>query len=254
MATGHDPSRRVVAIVQARVGSTRLPGKVLVEIGGRRMLDWVLGRLRGAATLDDVVVATSTLAEDDVLERHAREHGFEVVRGEAHDLLSRYVAAAAATDADVVVRVTSDCPFIDPALVDTVVRALLDADDSVDYVSNAIEPRTFPRGLDVEALSRRALLAADRLDHDPLTREHVTPFLRESGVFGVRAVTNDEDLSSLRWTVDTEADLELVRTMAAHFQDRLTVSWRELLDAWRANPRWARINAHVEQKRIARNA
>jgi spore coat polysaccharide biosynthesis protein SpsF (cytidylyltransferase family) len=247
------PKRTVVAVVQARMGSTRLPGKVLAEIAGRSMLQWVVSRVGRADAVDEVVVATTTLAQDDVLEEVAGRMGVRVVRGDASDVLSRYAAAARATHADVIVRVTSDCPFIDPDLTTTVVDSLLRSDPPVDYVSNALPPRTFPRGLDAEAMTRVALLEADGRDRDPGTREHVTPFIAESGLFRVAAVANAEDLSAVRWTVDTEADLDVVRRMASHFGGRDTMTWHELLDAWRAHPDWQALNADVVQKEVRRH-
>ena len=239
-------------MVQARMGSTRLPGKVLAEISGRPMLQWVVTRVRRSSLVDEVVVATTTLAQDDVLIDLGEAMEVRVVRGKSLDVLSRYVLAARETDADVVVRVTSDCPFIDPDLTTTVVSTLVGADRPIAYVSNTLPPRSFPRGLDVEAVTRSALLEGDRLDADPGTREHVTPFIRESGRFGVGAVANEEDFSAIRWTVDTEADLDVVRRMAEHFEGRDTMTWHELLGAWRAHPAWHALNADVEQKPVRR--
>ena len=146
------------------MGSTRLPGKVLADIAGRPMLEWVLTRVARSSSVDEVVLATTTLSQDDALQALAGELGVRVVRGDALDVLSRYVLAVGETGADVVVRVTSDCPFIDPGLTTTVVSTLIDADPPIDYVSNALPPRSFPRGLDVEAVTSHALLEADRLD------------------------------------------------------------------------------------------
>jgi spore coat polysaccharide biosynthesis protein SpsF (cytidylyltransferase family) len=232
------------------MGSTRLPGKVLADIAGRSMLEWVLTRVARAAGVNEVVVATTTLTEDNVVQESGDQLGVRVVRADPFDVLGRYVVAAREAEADVVVRVTADCPFIDPELITSVVERVLGAGPPIDYVSNTIEPRTFPRGLDVEAMTRRALLEADRLDSDPESREHVTPFIRESGRFLIASVTNDEDVSAVRWTVDTAADLELVRRMADAFGGRDTVTWRELLQAWRAHPDWWALNAHVAQRQV----
>lgn len=241
---------RTVVILQARMGSTRLPGKVLTEIGGRTMLDRAVTRLRRTRNADEVVVATSVLAADDAIEEHGAELGVRVVRGDALDVLARYVDAARATDADIVVRATSDCPFVDPSLTAAVIDALTADPGPVDYASNAMTPRTFPRGLDVEALTAAALFDADANDRDPGSREHVTPYVRESGRFRVRPLVNDEDLSELRWTVDTAEDLAVARAMAAAFDNRDDVPWTGLLRAWRAHPEWGAMNAHVEQKEV----
>ena len=244
---------RVVAVVQARTGSTRLPGKVLLDIAGVPMLDRVIRRLARSERLDAVVVATSTLPGDDAIVARCEVLRVPVVRGDALDVLSRYALAAREAEADVVVRVTSDCPFIDPVVVSTVVAALVDADPPADYASNTLAPRTFPRGLDVEAFTAAALYEADRDDDDPGTREHVTPFIQDTDRFRVVPVTWPEDLSSLRWTVDTDDDLEAARRLAQAFDGNLDTGWLDLLDAWQAHPEWQALNAHVEQKKVERD-
>ncbi|HET7677409.1 MAG TPA: glycosyltransferase family protein, partial [Candidatus Limnocylindrales bacterium] len=166
---------RTVAIVQARTGSTRLPGKVLARIGGRPMLAHVVERARAAPGVDEVVVATSVLPEDDAIAGLCAESGWPCERGSATDLLDRYERAAAAHDAEVVVRVTGDCPLLDPALVGEVIALL--GRGGYDYASNTLEPRTWPHGLDAEAFTRAALATAWAEDTDPAWREHVTPFL-----------------------------------------------------------------------------
>jgi spore coat polysaccharide biosynthesis protein SpsF (cytidylyltransferase family) len=243
---------RVVAVVQARMGSTRLPGKVLADVAGRPMLQWVVTRVGRSSSVDEVVVATTTLAQDDILQGLGDELGVRVVRGDALDVLSRYTLAVGETGADVVVRVTSDCPFIDPDLTTTVVTTLVGSEPPIDYVSNALPPRSYPRGLDVEAVTSSALLEADRLDTDPGTREHVTPYIAESDRFRITAVANEEDLSAVRWTVDTAADLDVVRRIAEYFGGRDTMTWQDLLAAWRTHPAWHELNADVEQKEIRR--
>jgi spore coat polysaccharide biosynthesis protein SpsF (cytidylyltransferase family) len=249
--TGPD-GPRVVAIVQARMGSTRLPGKVLADIAGHTMLERVVRRLGRCDRLDEVVVATSTLAQDDAIVDACDRLGVQVVRGDPLDVLGRYALAARATDADIVVRVTSDCPFIDPDVVSAVVAALVDAEPSVDYASNTMTPRTFPRGLDVEAFTAAALFDADRHDRDPGTREHVTPFIQDPARFRSAAVVWADDLSAIRWTVDTEADLDVARRLAGAFAGRLDPGWLELLDVWRQHPEWHDLNAHIEQKKVER--
>jgi len=220
------------------------------QIVGHSMLDRVVSRLHRAERLHDVVVATSMRPEDDVIAEHAVALGAHVVRGDPLDVLARYSLAARESSAEVLVRVTSDCPFIDPGIVDQVVGLVLDSTQPIDYTSNTLEPRTFPRGLDVEAMTAEALFEADRLDDDAGTREHVTPFIRESGRYKCLGLTNGEDLSGIRWTVDTAEDLELARQMAAHFDGSVETTWLELLEAWRLRPEWHALNAHVEQKKV----
>lgn len=242
----------LVVVVQARMGSTRLPGKVLADIAGRTMLDRVVTRLCRTPGIDEVVVATSDLPQDVRIVEHGDQLGVRVVCGDPLDVLSRYALAARATAAGVVVRATADCPFIDPELTATVIDALTNANGAVDYASNAIEPRTYPRGLDVEVMTATALLEADELDRDLGSREHVTPFIRDSGRYRLAAVVNDQDLSAMRWTVDTLEDLELARLMATHVDGADDVSWRDLVAAWRTHPEWAAVNAHIEQKKVPR--
>jgi len=239
---------RTVAIIQARTGSTRLPGKVLEPLLGAPLLARVVERTRRARTVDEVVVATTRLAADDAIEALAQASGWAIVRGSETDLLDRYLAAARAHAAEVVVRITSDCPLIDPALVDDVVRAR--AASGADYAGNSLAPRTYPRGLEVEAMTRETLERAGAEDTDPAWREHATPYIyRHPELFRLARVASPEDLSDHRWCVDTPADLDLVRRIyGALGNDRF--GWREALDVVRAHPDWARINRDVEQKTV----
>lgn len=238
----------VVAIVQARLGSTRLPGKVLLDLAGRTMLDRVLERVARARRIDRVVVATTTEARDDRLVEHCRRRGHHVFRGSEDDVLDRYHGAAQAAEAATVVRITSDCPLISPSVSDQVVAAF--AEGGCDYASNVLPPRTFPHGLDTEVFSFEALERAWREDKDPTLREHVTPYIyRHPETFRLRRVAHTEDLSRLRWTVDTPEDFELVRRVYDHFRDR-PFDWTDVLALLRDHPEWSAINRHVQQKRV----
>ncbi|MER3422660.1 MAG: aminotransferase [Nitrospiraceae bacterium] len=203
---------RVVAIVQARMGSTRLPGKVLAEIAGRPMLWYVVERVRRARTVDKVVVATTGNSEDDAIAAFCADNCIQCFRGSEMDVLDRFYQAAKHFGADVVVRITGDCPLIDPEVVDKVVGTYLEGD--YDYVSNTLR-YTYPDGLDVEVFSFEALERAWKEAHLASHREHVTPYIRTSGKFRVFNVENEIDLSkeNLRWTVDDPADLEFVRAV-----------------------------------------
>lgn len=233
---------RTVAIVQARMGSSRLPGKVLADIEGRTMLARVVSSLLDATTIDRVIVATTVLAEDEPVIAHARELGVGTFRGDRDDVLGRYLNAARSVEADVIVRVTADCPLLDAEVVDRVVEALA---RDVDYASNT-HARSFPRGLDVEALHRDTLERLDRLARTPATREHVTSFvLEQPSLFRIAQVTSEEGASDLRWTVDTDEDLALVRALFAAGVPR---DHRSLIAYVRAHPTLASANAHVVQK------
>ncbi len=240
---------RVVAIVQARTGSSRLPRKVLEDIGGAPMLARVMDRLGRARTLDALVVATTVEPLDDVLADLAAERGWACHRGPVEDVLARYHQAAVAHGADVVVRVCSDCPLIDPAIVDRVVATLL-ADPALAYVSNNTPARTYPIGLDVEAFTFAALDSAHREDERPELREHVTPFIkRDPARFPAAGVAaTGPDRSELRWTVDVDVDLEMMRRVYAGAGD---VGAAEVLGWLDRHPEVAALNRDVAQKTIA---
>ena len=234
---------RTVAIVQARMGSSRLPGKVLADLAGATMLARVIERLRAARTIDDVVIATSQLGGDDAVAREAERLGAGVHRGSEHDVLARFLGAAEEFSADAIVRVTADCPLLDAGVVDRVVGAL---GRDVDYASNTHE-RTFPRGLDVEALHRDTLERIGRLGTSPAAREHVTAFIMEQPqLFRVRQVRGARDDSDLRWTVDTPEDLAMVRGLYAALL--MPAPYEIVVAAVRAQPELAAANAHVTQK------
>lgn len=240
----------VVAVVQARTGSTRLPGKVLLDLAGEPMLVRHVERVRRARTVDRVVVATTTEPADDAIVSLCAKWGWECFRGSEMDVLDRYYRTALALRADVVVRVTSDCPLIDPDVADRVVREFLERQPGVDYASNTLPRRTFPRGLDTEVMRFDALQRAWREDANPASREHVTPYIYGSaGRFRLHGVTDADDHSALRWTVDTPEDLALVRRIFDHFgHDRF--SWLDALALLAAHADWLQLNQHVQQKAI----
>ena len=198
-----------VAILQARMSSTRLPGKVMRPLAGRPMIERQIERLRRCATLERLIVATSEDRSDDPLAEHLAELGVPVFRGSLHDVLGRYVGAARAYGVEgTVVRLTADCPLADPEVIDDCVG--LRAARGVDYASNG-RRRTYPRGLDVEAFNVEAWLAAHRESADPYDREHVTPFLyRHPERFTQAELVQARDESGLRWTVDTPEDFAFV--------------------------------------------
>jgi spore coat polysaccharide biosynthesis protein SpsF len=208
---------RRVAIIQARMTSTRLPGKVLMDLAGRPMLAQQLRRIERCRSLDDIVIATTTNSTDDAVVALARAAGVRWFRGSEVDVLGRYAGAAREAGADVVVRLTADCPLIDAAVTDRVVDALTGSPEPVDYASNVVR-RTYPQGLDTEALWRDTLDRVDRHAQSASSaREHVTSYIyaERPDLFVLRSVTDDTDASDLRWTVDVTADLERVRRLYA---------------------------------------
>jgi spore coat polysaccharide biosynthesis protein SpsF len=230
------------------MGSTRLPGKVLLPLLGSPILEHVVDRTARAALVDAVVVATTLLPEDDVIDDLARQRDWPLTRGSATDLLDRYVQAAREHQADVVVRITSDCPLIDPQVVDETIAALEDA--VVDYASNSLEPRTFPRGLDVEVVDRAALETAWRDDRNPAWREHATPYIyRHPDRFRLQRVAAGGDWSRHRWTVDTSEDFDLVRRIYDALGND-TFGWVEALAVVEAHPDWSSLNESVAQKPV----
>jgi spore coat polysaccharide biosynthesis protein SpsF len=241
---------RVVAIVQARMSSTRLPGKVLMDIGGMSMLARSVRRLSRAKSLSEVVVATTIEKSDDPIVEQCEINGWKCFRGSQEDVLDRYHSAATLFKADSVVRITSDCPMIDPGMVDAVLDEYFKWGGDVDYLSNMIPRRTYPRGLDTEVFTFDALDLAWKQDTDPSLREHVTQYiLRHPDTFRIRGIMNDIDYSSMRWTVDTPEDLRFVRTVLENFQnDQFT--WKEIVEFLQARPEILEINKEIRQKAL----
>ena len=202
-------SGSTIAIVQARMGSTRLPGKVLADLCGAPLLQRQLERVRRATSLDRVVVATSTDETDLPIAELCESLDVPCFRGDLNNVLARFLGAISEFNPEVVVRITADCPLISPSVIDSIVHSFFESD--CDYLSNTLDP-TFPDGVDVEVVRVRALRALARLDTDIHEREHVTlGIYRRPEQFVVRNFTGDPDLSNLRWTVDSPEDLEFVR-------------------------------------------
>ena len=196
---------RSVAIIQARMGSSRLPGKVMKPLAGIPALWHVVTRVAAAQRLDDIIIATSTLAQDDVIEAYGQEHGWSVFRGSEQDVLARYVGAAMQAKADVVVRITSDCPLIDPEIIDAMLDIYMA--ERPDYLSTNYPSRSFPIGLDVEICAMEGLVRADKEATQAYEREHVTPyFYNHPELFNLQGYANTSDQSHQRWVLDTPED------------------------------------------------
>ncbi|MFN8404906.1 MAG: glycosyltransferase family protein [Anaerolineales bacterium] len=259
----------VIAIIQGRMSSSRLPGKILADIAGQPMLQRVFVRTSRSATVSQTVFATTTDASDDPVAEYCDFSGIPFTRGSLYDVLDRYYQTAKSAQADVVVRITADCPVIDPELIDNVVNTLLETGDSrFDFVCNRLPPpyhRTYPIGLDIEACTFKALEQAWKKAKEPQHREHVMPYLYE----GVELITDNRslqtgtsprgyniallhhttDFGDYRWTVDTPEDLEFMRQVYAHFNGR-DFSWKEVLDLVHDNPKLMKINASVQHKTL----
>ncbi len=224
---------KVVAIVQARMGSTRLPNKVMKPMAGVPMIELLLARLSKSKLIDKIVVATSIDERNIFLVEHVQKLGYTCVRGSEIDVLDRYLVAARQAQADVVVRITGDCPLIDPVLVDKVIAKF--KAEGLDYLSNTAPP-SYPDGLDTEVFTLKALERAGRESKDPFDHEHVTPYLRKPGLYKTGSMQHCEDLSNLRWTVDEMADFEVVSQVFAFFSPNIFFSWSEVLDLQRSQP------------------
>jgi spore coat polysaccharide biosynthesis protein SpsF len=239
----------VVAIIQARMASSRLPGKVLADLGGQPVLAWVVRRAQRAKGIDQVVVATSVATDDDVIEAFCKEQGYACARGNLHDVLDRYVEVARQFDAQVVVRLTGDCPLIDPEMLADNLKIFLQTEPPLDFAANRLpNDRTIPIGLDAEFCTMAALETAWREAAEPHQREHVMPFFYEHPErFRTLHIKHSPDYGHLRWTVDTPEDLELLRQIVAHFKDD-TFSWKDVLTLFEKEPQLAQINANVRHK------
>lgn len=233
---------KTLAIVQARMGSTRLPGKVMADIGGVPMLRRLLDRLQSVAAIDDLVVATTTNSEDDVLAAWLNNAGIASYRGSSDDVLDRFVQAAAGRQAELIVRVTADDPLKDPDITTQLIN-ILKSDPSLDYASNTIEP-TWPEGLDIEVVRLSALQCAHHEAQLRSDREHVTTYIwNRPQVFKLHNLRWDRNLSHWRWTVDKPADLELMRHIFFQFADRPLVGCCEIVEWLECHPELIAINA-----------
>jgi spore coat polysaccharide biosynthesis protein SpsF len=205
-------ARMVLAILQARMSSTRLPGKVMADVAGAPMILRQIERLGRSRRLDAILVATSTDPSDDDLAAVLARHGAPVHRGPLDDVLARYEGALVAHPAEIVARLTADCPLADPEVIDATIELLTSR--GLDYAANTPARRTYPKGLDVEVMRAAALLQAAREAKDPYEREHVTPYLyRRPDLFAQDFISQDADEGELRWTVDRPDDLEFVRAV-----------------------------------------
>jgi spore coat polysaccharide biosynthesis protein SpsF len=236
----------VVAIIQARMGSTRLPGKVLMDLGGKTVLARVVDRLRRATRVKEIVVATTDSAADEAIVRECHQLEVLTFRGSEFDVLDRYHEAARVFAARAVVRITSDCPVIDPELVDETVRMF--HDQRADYASNSLMP-SYPRGLDTEVFTTVALERAWREAREPYQREHVTPYFYEHPeLFNVISLRSRIDYCRYRWTLDTAADLTLLRKIYARFGSQNDFDWRQAVRLMEREPELAELNSHVVQQ------
>ncbi len=246
---------KIACIIQARVGSTRLPNKVLLKVSYKEILIHVVERVLRATKIDDVIVATTTSPNDkmivDLIENldHERVTTFQ---GSEEDVLDRYFQAAKDSSSDVVIRITSDCPLIDWELLDQMINKFIDG--NYDYISNVLTKRTYPRGLDIEIFSFAVLKKMWELRDKKREREHVTTYVRENpSLFKTMNFQQECDLSHLRWTVDEEDDLKLVRIIYEELYHKPGFRTDDILELINRRPELATMNIHVEQKKNIRS-
>lgn len=230
------------------MGSTRLPGKVLKDLGGETALSRVVHRLGGAELIDELLIATTDRPADDSIVEESNRRSVPFFRGSEDDVLDRYIRAAQSSQAEIVVRITSDCPLIDPGIADKTIAAFFDA--RADYASNVLT-RTYPRGLDIEVMTLEALKRAWHGATESYERAHVTPFIyQHPGDFEILSVMGEEDYSHHRWTLDTLEDLAFIRAIYDRVADRNNFGWREVLNVLDREPELMEINRSVMQKAL----
>ena len=239
---------KIICIVQARMSSKRLPGKILKEINGKTCIERVLERISKSKNIDEIWVATSLDKNDNELFNFLKNTKFNIYRGSLNDVFSRYIEIAKKVSPKYIVRITGDCPLIDPCIIDNVIKRGLDT--KADYVSNTIE-RTYPDGLDVEFFKTESLLKAELYSNNPVMREHVTPYLSGnlskiygSGNFLRNNVTNNKNYSHYRWTLDVPEDLRLLNLIYQELDD--FCSWKQVINLLEKNPELHNINKHIQ--------
>lgn len=242
--------KNAIAIIQARMTSTRLPGKVTKEIVGIPMLGHVIERLKKSRLVDEIVIATTKNKSKPILEI-AQNYNVESFSGSKDDVLDRYYQAVKKYKAEPIVRITSDCPLLDPEVVDKVIRYYMERKDSLDYVTNTLT-RSYPRGLDTEVFSFSALEKAWREAKEVYQREHVTPYIYEhTEIFRLANVENNEDLSYMRWTVDEEKDLEFVREVYKRlYKEGEVFLMQDVLNLLKKEPQLMETNKEAKQKKL----
>ena len=246
---------KVTAIIQARMGSTRLPGKVMKHLTGKTVLQHVIDRVASARLLDEVIVATTISPQDDIIVTEAQKAGAKIFRGSEDDVLARYYHAAKTYKAEIIVRVTSDCPLFDPQILDEMLGIFLKENANgfnLDYMSNSLQP-TFPRGLDAEIFTMRVLTKTFHEADKDYEREHVTPFIYlNPDQFRIKNFANRQDQSHHRWTLDTKEDFLLLKKIYEYSNAAVDqiLTMKSILEIFANHPDLPAINAHIKQKKL----
>ncbi|MDB2613801.1 glycosyltransferase family protein [Chlamydiales bacterium] len=241
--------KRIALIVQARMGSTRLPGKVLREVLGKPLLVFLMERLKRVQLADDLIIATTTLKEDDQIEKVVKDFGVKLFRGSSDNVLERYYEAAKEVKAEIVIRITADCPLIDPSIIERGVHLFLKNQQKVDYLSNCRE-RTYPRGMDVEIFTLKTLEEAYNKHVTVYDEEHVTPYIyHHPEKYRLDDMKYLKDYHHYRLTCDTLQDFTLIETlikMLYPVNPKFTLE--DIIQILEKHPDWVQINTHVKQK------
>ncbi|MBN1230604.1 MAG: glycosyltransferase family protein [Anaerolineales bacterium] len=242
----------IVAIIQARMGSSRLPGKVLKPLGDKNALEWMLVRLGRSTLINQVVIATTDDPGDDLIQTYCEEHGVPCFRGSMFDVLDRIYYAAKLFQADVVIRLTGDCPFIDPEMLDSNLKEFLSAEPPLDFAANRLPPpftRTIPIGLDAEYCTMTGLEKVWKEADQKHQREHVMPYFYENtDIFNIKHIENTPNYGEYRWTLDTPEDLVLLQKITELFPGRDDFSWLEILEKINEHPEITLLNENIHHK------
>jgi len=239
---------KVGIIIQARMGSTRLPGKVMEVVSGKTILEHIILRLKRVKKIDAMIIATTENEKDNIISETAKDLGVGVFRGSENNVLKRYFDAASKFNLDIIVRITADCPVIDPEIIDKTIDLFLEH-SHIDYVSNTIE-RTFPRGLDVEVFNFSALKKAYQEAREEHEKEHVTPYIYSNpDKFSIFNYKNKRNYAYYRWTVDTKEDLALISVIYDKlYPKNEEFSFKDILLLFEKYPELIKINQHIIQK------
>jgi len=241
---------KVLAIVQARTGSSRLPNKVMKKIEGMSVIEILLSRLKKSKKIDHIVLATSSLKRDDILARHITRIGFDLFRGSEENVLSRFFEASKIYNVDTIIRITGDCPIVESSIIDEMIEVFKSS--NVDYMSN-IDPPTYPDGLDVEIFTKSSLKMVNNLATLRFDREHVTPFYRSSNLFKKKCFKNKIDMSNYRFTLDEERDFIFFQRLFKLFRPNIFFHWEEVVDIMRSNSDILKLNQNILRNEGSKN-
>ncbi len=237
--------KKITVIIQARTQSIRLPNKVLALIENQSLIWHIIKRLKKSEIIEQIILATSSRKEDKKLVEIANNCEILSFVGDENDVLSRFYYAALKFNADPIIRITGDCPLVDPDLLDKMLKLYLE--NNYDYVSNTITP-TYPDGLDIEIFSMDALTKSFKEAKQKSEREHVTPYIwKNPKKFLLHNFENAEDESKFRWCVDEQEDLELIRKIYANFKPKIVFSFDEVIQFIKSNPNISKINKTIKR-------